>query len=72
MLSIGNDELKAGSRVVEGMAIDCPHCGAEHTLRGGTDENGNHSTRLLVYDCGSKTYLAALDGHIIWQFFKRG
>jgi len=70
MLTIDSDELAKGRRVIEGMAIECPHCGEDHILKGGTDEDGKHSAKLLAYNCGRRTYLAAINGHIIWRFFE--
>ena len=72
MLSISNDELNDAPRAAEGMKIECPHCGLEHVLEGGTDENGNHTSMILFYKCGDTSYLAAIDGKIITRFFKKG
>ena len=59
MLAVGNDEL------VEPITSDkmtCPHCGKEHKLKYGKDQDGEESKKLTFYNCGDKTYLYGIAG----------
>ena len=61
MLAVGNDEL------VEPITSDkmtCPHCGKEHTLGYGKNEDGTESKMLTFYKCPEteKTYLYGIEG----------
>jgi hypothetical protein len=59
MIKFSNSELKALPESKDGDEIECPHCGSKHTLK---DSN---PPMLLFYNCGSKTYLAAVGGRNI-------
>ena len=64
-LAIGNEEL--GDPIPD--EIVCPHCEGLHTIEYGTQEiDGKHvpSKLLAFYQCGSKSYLAGINGRL-WK-----
>jgi hypothetical protein len=54
-----NDSLERQPIVKEGDTVTCP-CGHDHILRGCTNEDGTHNSELLFYECGTRTYVAAI------------
>ena len=60
MYCIGNTELLDKPKL--GTTIICPHCGKEHAIEYGKDGNGDITKTLAFYKCGSKYYLAGVNG----------
>lgn len=63
-VGFGNDTLGKLPAAKAGGMILCPHCRAQHELKGGT-ENGKPTELLLFYKCGEKSYLGAVAGRLV-------
>ena len=61
MLAVGNDKL--GKPL--GDTITCPHCGKEHAVDFGKDEDGIVTKILSFYNCGDDAYLCGINGKSI-------
>ena len=59
-IGYGNDTLQRQPRVKAGDKIQCEHCDQQHVL-----EDSDTPSILLFYKCGSKSYLAAINGQSI-------
>lgn len=59
-IGFSNDTLSKQPRVQPGDLISCPQCKGQHPLESG--DKGE--TIMLLYRCGGKTYLGAIDGRL--------
>ncbi len=64
--TVGNGEF--GKTVRAGDKIVCPNCGETHVLHGGKNSEGEDTEVLLVYSCGKRTLLAAVDNRLVDRF----
>lgn len=63
-VGFSNETLRTLPRVNKGDLVKCHTCDGHHVLRGGT-ANGVESDLLMFFSCGNKSYLGAIDGHLI-------
>jgi hypothetical protein len=63
---LGDDDNARCTKVKEGDLIICPTCREKHALTCGVDEETNEKTDLLMfYQCGDKSFLGAVCGHLV-------
>ncbi len=66
-VGFSNDTLDKQPLAFAGDKVACPRCGERHELKGGKNEKGEMVQTLLVYHCGEKTYLAAVDHRLVMK-----
>lgn len=66
-VGFGGSTLQALPEVKEGYEMDCPHCGAKHTIKCGTPYHGDTRDLVLFYSCAHTgfSYLAAIRGRLL-------
>lgn len=64
MFSISNEELQNLPSVIEGQKIKCHICGKRHKLSSSKNQDGSNAS-IMYFTCGSKKYLASVDGKLI-------
>lgn len=62
-VAIGPDEL--GDAVQGGEMVVCKKCGGAHPLVCATGEDGQPTTLLMAYRCGTTSYLGAVGGRLL-------
>lgn len=68
-IALGNDELAMCPRVSLPATIACPRCDATHPLEADErvlPDGTREPSPLLFYACGPSTYLAAIDGALLF------
>jgi len=72
IVAFGNDELEKRPPLAIGDSITCPHCGQQHVIQGGKDQNGCETDFLLFYTCNNtkKSYLAGVKGKNVMPVFQ--
>lgn len=69
-LAVGNAELVGLPRAVAGDRVNCPKHKRGHELKGSKrvlpDGSREPSDTLLFFTCRRKTYLAAIDGALLF------
>lgn len=63
-MAIGNGELDNNQTVNKNDVIVCEHCGKEHKIKAGKNEDGSDSD-LFYYNCGMNIYFAAMGNKAI-------
>ena len=65
-VGFGNDQLNGEPKCKEGDMVECPHCNQQHPVEFATNcDTGQPSSLLAFYDCGDKSYLAAVAGRFV-------